>query len=539
MKFPFFRILFAFRFAAVLQDVCEAYEGPLQLTTLSVITELFGAGGVLPYHTSFGRPLLGRRRWRDTLSSIAQSPTPPRATRGLALVREAIFGSRQDFTAITIDRAIVLLAVPMVLEMAMESLFGIVDIFFVAHLGADATATVGITEGMLYIVMSIAVGLSMGTTAVVARRTGEHDKDGAAVSAFQSIILGVACALVIFCVGLPFAPRLLALMGASPGILHVGSTYSRIMLSGSGVILMLFLINAIFRGAGDAAVAMRVLWVANIINIVLDPCLIMGLGPFPRLGVTGAAVSTTIGRSVGVLYQIYLLRRGTGRMELYRRHVRLVFSVMKTIIRIAANGVLQFLIATASWIALIRLIQTFGSAATAGYTVAIRIIIFSILPSWGLSSAAATLVGQNLGAKRPDRAEKSVWRAAFFDMIFLGAVSVVYLLFAPQLVGLFSRDPVVIGYAASCLRIVSVCYVLYAYGMVIVQAFNGAGDTRTPTLINLVCFWMVQLPLAFTLAKGLRLGPKGVFLAILIAETLLALIAIYVFRLGRWKEKVV
>lgn len=455
------------------------------------------------------------------------------------MIREAIFGTRQDFTAIGIDRAIVLLAVPMVLEMAMESLFGIVDIFFVAHLGKDATATVGITEAMLYIVMSVAVGLSMGTTAVVARRTGEHDKDGAAVSAFQSILLGVTCAVVVFCIGLPFAPKLLALMGASPGILLVGSTYSRVMVSCSGVILMLFLINAVFRGAGDAAVAMRVLWLANIINLILDPCLIMGLGPFPKLGVTGAAVSTTIGRSVGILYQIYLLSRGTARMEICRRHVRLVFSVMKNIVRIAANGVLQYLIATASWIALIRLIQTFGDAATAGYTVAIRIVIFSILPSWGLSSAAATLVGQNLGAKHPDRAEKAVWRAAFFDMIFLGAVSLVYLLLAPQLVGLFSRDPVVVGYGASCLRIISVCYVLYAYGMVIAQAFNGAGDTRTPTLINLVCFWMVQLPLAFTLARGMRMGPNGVFLAILIAETLLALLAIYVFRLGRWKQKVV
>jgi putative MATE family efflux protein len=459
--------------------------------------------------------------------------------RGWTLLREAIFGSRQDFTAIGIDRAIVLLAVPMVLEMAMESLFGIVDIFFVAHLGADATATVGITESMMYIVMSIAVGLSMGTAAVVARRTGEHDKEGAAVSAFQSLLLGLACSVVIFCVCLPLAPRLLALMGANPAILQVGSTYSRVMLSGSGVILMLFLINAIFRGAGDAAVAMRVLWVANIINIVLDPCLIMGLGPFPKLGVTGAAVSTTIGRSVGILYQIYLLRRGTGRMEIHRRHVQLVLSVMKTIVRIAANGVLQFLIATASWIALVRLIQTFGSQATAGYTLAIRIIIFSILPSWGLSSAAATLVGQNLGAKRPDRAEQSVWRAAFFDMIFLGSVSLIYMLFAPWLVGLFTHDPVVAGYAASCLRIISVCYVLYAYGMVIVQAFNGAGDTRTPTLINLFCFWIIQLPLAYTLAKGVNLGPKGAFFAILVAETFLALIAIYVFRLGRWKQKVV
>jgi len=457
----------------------------------------------------------------------------------LSLVKEAIFGTRQDFTAISIDRAIVLLAVPMVLEMAMESLFGIVDIFFVAHLGADATATVGITEGMLYIVMSIAVGLSMGTTAVVARRIGEHDKERAAVSAVQSIILGVTCAIVIFSVCLPFAPRLLALMGASPGILHVGSTYTRIMTSGSGIIMMLFLINAIFRGAGDAAVAMRVLWLANIINIILDPCLIMGLGPFPKLGVTGAAVSTTIGRSVGIVYQLYLLSRGTGRMEIFRRHLRLDVAVMKNIVRIAANGVLQFLIATASWIAMIRLIQSFGSAATAGYTVAIRILIFTILPSWGLGSAAATLVGQNLGAKQPDRAEKAVWRAAFFNMIFLGTVSLIYLLFAPQLVGIFTHDPVVVRYGANCLRIISLCYVLYAYGMVIVQAFNGAGDTRTPSLINLVCFWIVQLPLAYLLGKGFALGPNGVYYATLTTEILLALISIAVFRRGTWKRKVV
>lgn len=473
------------------------------------------------------------------MSTIAQTPTQSRARGFLSLVREAIFGSRQDFTAISIDRAIILLAVPMVLEMAMESLFGIVDIFFVAHLGADATATVGITEGMLLIVMSLAIGLSMGTMAVVARRTGEHDKERAAVSAVQSIIIGVTCSAVIFCVCLPLATRLLRAMGAGPGILNTGTLYTRIMTSCSGVILMLFLINAVFRATGDAAVAMRVLWLANIINIILDPCLIMGLGPFPKLGVTGAAVSTTIGRSVGILYQLYLLRRGTGRLELHRRHLRIDFAVMKSILRIASNGVLQFLIATASWLALVRLIQSFGSSATAGYTVAIRVIVFSILPSWGLGSAAATLVGQNLGARQPDRAEKSVWRAAFFNMWFLGSVSLVYLLFAPQIVGLFSRDPVVISYAASGLRTISLCYVLYAYGMVIVQAFNGAGETRTPTLINLVCFWIVQLPAAYLLGRGLHLGPQGVYFAILIAETLVALMAIYVFRLGWWKQKAV
>jgi putative MATE family efflux protein len=427
----------------------------------------------------------------------------------------------------------------MVLEMAMESLFGIVDIFWVAHLGADATATVGITESMLLIVMSVAIGLSMGTTAVVARRTGERDQDGAAISAVQSILLGVICMLVIFAVCFPIAPRLLALMGASPSILRTGATYTRIMLSSSGIILMLFLINAIFRGAGDAAVAMRVLWVANFINLCLDPCFIMGLGPFPKLGVTGAAVSTSIGRSVGILFQLWLLRKGTGRLAIRRPHLRVNFAVMRKILRIAGNGVLQYTIATASWLAMVRLIQSFGSAVTAGYTVGVRIVVFSILPSWGLGSAAATLVGQNLGAKQPDRAEKSVWRAGSFNMVYLGCLSIVFLLFAPKLVGIFSRDPVVIHYGSNFLRIVCLFYVFYAYGMVIVQAFNGAGDTRTPTMMNLFCFWVVQLPLAFFLSQRLHMGPNGAFFAVLTAQVLLATIAIFVFRQGWWKGKVV
>src|SRR5262249_34865059 len=339
----------------------------------------------------------------------------------------------------------------MVLEMAMDSLFGIVDIFFVAHLGPDATATVGITEGMLVMVFAVAMGLSMGTTAVVARRTGEQDKAGAAQAALQSIILGAAVSVLIFAVAFPIAPRLLALMGASPAILHVGSTYTRIMLSGSGIILMLFLMNAIFRGAGDAAVAMRVLWLANFINLCLDPCLILGLGPFPRLGVTGAAVSTSIGRSIGIAYQVYLLAKGTNRITILREHLRVNLKVMLNILRIAGNGALQFLIATASWVLMVRLVQSFGSAATAGYTVAIRIVIFSILPSWGLGAAAATLVGQNLGARHPDRAAQSVWRAGYFNMIFLGAVSLVFLLLAPTLIGIFSSDSQVIAFGAGCL----------------------------------------------------------------------------------------
>jgi putative MATE family efflux protein len=473
------------------------------------------------------------------LSTLVQKPSQSRISNLFALIKEAVLGSRQDFTAISLDRAIILLAVPMVLEMAMESLFGIVDIFFVAHLGADATATVGITEGMLVIVMAFAVGLSMGATAVVARRTGEHDKEGAAQAAVQAILLGLLIAVLTFSFCLPFAPKLLGLMGAGPEILHVGSTYARIMMSASGLILMLFLINGVFRGAGDAAVAMRVLWVANVINICLDPCLILGLGPFPRLGVTGAAVSTTIGRGVGFLFQLYLLWKGTDRMKIARRHLRVYFAVMRNIIKIAGNGVLQFLIATASWVLMVRLVQSFGSAATAGYTVAIRIVIFSILPSWGLSTAAATLVGQNLGAKQPERAEQSVWRAGFFNMIFLGGLSLIFLAFAPQLVGIFSHDPVVVRYGANCLRIISLCYGLYAYGLIVVQAFNGAGDTFTPSMINLFCYWVVQLPLAFLLGRRMGLGPNGIYFAVLVTETLLALISIYVFRLGRWKRTVV
>lgn len=470
---------------------------------------------------------------------IAPEPLAPRAQSRWDLLEEAILGSQRDFTAVSVNQAIFLLAVPMVLEMAMEALFAIVDTYFVAHLGADATATVGITEGMLTMVYAIAVGMSMGATAVVARRTGEKDPEGAAQAAVQSIILGVSAAAVIFAFCFPLAPKLLVLMGASPAILHVGSTYSRIMLSGSGVIVMLFLINAIFRGAGDAAVAMRVLSLANFINLCLDPCLIRGLGPFPRLGVTGAAVATTTGRSIGILFQLYILWRARGRIEIKREHLRIVFKVMANILRIAGNGVLQFTVATASWVLMVRMIQSFGSAATAGYTVAMRIIYFSILPSWGLGSAAATLVGQNLGAKHPDKAEQAVWRASFFNMVFLGGLSLVFLVFAPQLIAIFSRDPAVIAVGTSCLRIISACYVLFAYGMVIVQAFNGAGDTFTPTLINLVCYWIVQLPLAFWLSRRAQLGPNGIFWAILITENLLAAVSIFVFRLGRWKMKVV
>ena len=469
---------------------------------------------------------------------LNHEPAAPK-TNWLSLIKEAVFGSRQDFTAISVNRAIVLLAVPMVLEMAMESLFGMVDIFFVGHLGPDATATVGITESMLILVISIAFGLSMGATAVVARRVGEHDKNGAAEAAVQSILIGVGSGLLIFAIAFPFAPRLLAWMGASPSILATGSRYARIMLSSSGIIVMLFLINAVFRGAGDAAIAMRVLWLANGINIVLDPCLIRGLGPFPRLGVTGAAVSTTIGRSIGILFQLYMLSRGSAHLEILKKHIRVKLKLMWNILEVAGVGVLQLFVATASWMFMVRMIQSFGDKATAGYTVAIRIVIFSTLPSWGLGSAAATLVGQNLGAKRPDRAEQSVWRACIFNAAFLAIVSGSFLIWAPQLVGLFSADPDVIRYGASCLRIISLCYVVWAYGEIIVQAFNGAGDTWTPTLINFFVYWVVQLPLAFLLGLKLHIGPNGAYYAVLVAEVLLGVICIWVFRMGKWKLKVV
>jgi putative MATE family efflux protein len=471
------------------------------------------------------------------LSSLASTSTQTPRTHWFALLKEAVFGSRQDYTAISVNRAIVLLAVPMVLEMAMESLFTIVDIFFVAHLGADATATVGITEGLLVLVYAVAFGLSMGTTAVVARRVGEHDKDGAAQAAVQSILIGVGCASVFLAVALAFAPALLSWMGATPQIVNTGSLYTRIMLSSSGVIVLLFLINAVFRGAGDAAIAMRVLWLANFINLVLDPSLIKGLGPFPKLGVTGAAVSTSIGRSVGVLFQLYMLSKGSAHLKILRRHIRIMLRVMWNIFEVAGIGVLQLLVATASWLVMVRMIQSFGSQATAGYTVAIRIVIFSTLPSWGLGSAAATLVGQNLGARQPERAEQAVWRSCFFNAVFLGLVSAAFLIFAPQLVGLFSADAQVIRYGATCLRIISLCYVLWAYGEIIVQAFNGAGDTWTPTLINFFVYWVVQLPLAFILAFRFHLGPSGAYYGILVAEVLLAIIGIYVFRRGKWKEK--
>ena len=473
---------------------------------------------------------------------VACSDQPARTDSRLAgwakFLKEAVAGSNQDFTEGSIGRAIFLLAVPMVLEMMMESLFGIINVYWVAkYLGKTEAATVGITESLLTMVFAVALGLSMATTATVARRIGEKDHHGASVAAFQSIVLGVVASIPVAVVAITFAPALFRLMGASPGVIDTGAGYARIILGGNVVIMELFLINAVFRGAGDASIAMRVLWVANAINIVLDPCLIFGLGPFPKLGVTGSAIATTIGRGTGVLLQLWFLFGGKGRVKIHWREARINLEVMLRMLRISLGGMFQYLIATASWVGLMRMVAVFGDSALAGYTVALRIIIFALLPSWGMSNAAATLVGQNLGAKKPQRAERSVWVTGFANMCFLGLVAITFITLAERLIRIFTSDPNVIPYGVACLSFISYGYIFYAYGMVMVQSFNGAGDTNTPTLINLCCYWLVQIPLAYGLAISLGFGAKGVFAAITIAESLLAVVSMLLFRRGRWKEQ--
>jgi putative MATE family efflux protein len=469
----------------------------------------------------------------ETQSTTVAAPPPS----FWSSVREALRGSHQDFTTGNLNRAILLLAIPMVLEMVLESLFAVVDVFWVGRLGADAVATVGLTESLLSLVFAIGLGLSLSTTAMVARRIGEKDPKGAAVAGVQAIIIGLATSLLIGLPCLYFAPHLLKLMGASPQVVAVGSGYARIALGGSGAILMLFLNNAIFRGAGDAAIAMRLLWVSNIINLILDPCLIFGLGPFPKLGVTGAALATFTGRSIGVAYQFYRLLRGSERIRILRRQLRLNAAVLLRLLRVSLTGILQFAIAHTSWIGLVRIVSIFGSEALAGYTIAIRIVIFIILPSWGLSNAAATLVGQNLGAKQPDRAEISVWRTGFYNMLFLGVVGVFFVLFATPVVRLFSSDPAVVPLAASCLRIISYGNIGYAYGMVMLQAFNGAGDTVTPTIVNLFGFWLFEIPLAYVLALPAGMQAKGAYYSIVAAEAAIAAVSIVLFRRGYWKRQ--
>jgi MATE family, multidrug efflux pump len=479
------------------------------------------------YPTNRGDPVTEPGQARQTVSEAAPG--------WWATVREALRGSHHDYTAGPIGRAIILLAIPMVMEMVMESVFAVVDVFWVAHLGPNAVATVGLTESMLALVYTAAMGLSIGVMAMVARRIGEKNPTGAAEAATQGIALGVIVAVVIGTLGALFAPRLLALMGASPEVIAIGSGYTRVMLGGNVVIVLLFLINATFRGAGDAAIAMRVLWLANWINILLGPCLIFGLGPFPQLGVQGAAIATTIGRGTGVLYQIYRLMRRDGRIVIHRDQLRLRPAVMRTLLRLSGSGTFQVLVGTASWIWLMRIISTFGAQAVAGYTIGIRILIFALLPSWGLSNAAATMVGQGLGAGKPERAERAVWLAGLYNMFFLGSVGLVFVFLAGPIVSLFTTDPAVAPVATACLRIVSYGYVFYAWGMVLTQSFNGAGDTWTPTWLNFFCFWLWEIPLAWALAVHFGLGPRGVFFAITIAFSTLAVISGILFRRGRWK----
>jgi putative MATE family efflux protein len=443
-------------------------------------------------------------------------------------LKEAVRGSHQDYTQAPIGRAVVLLAVPMVLEMLMESVFVVADVFFVGRLGADAVATVGITESWMTIMYALAIGLSIGGAATVARRIGEKDAEGAAKSAVQSIILGLVAAAVFGTIGVLFGPQMLALMGASDEVLRTGATFSRVMLGGSGTVVMLFLINAVFRGAGDAAIAMRVLWFANAINVILGPCLIFGIGPFPELGVVGASIGTTIGRGSGVLYQLYHLTRRGGRLEVHARHWRFDLDVMRSILRISGNATFQNLVNTASWMGLVRILTGFGSAAVAGNTIGIRIILFALLPSFGVSNAAATLVGQNLGAGKPDRAEAAAWKAGLYNTMFLGAVGLIFLLFAPFIISFFTQDPEVARYGIRCLRIVSAG---------LTAAFNGAGDTRTPTLISLACLWAWEIPLAWVLARPLGFGPTGVFIAVTVAFSTMSAVSAWLFRKGSWKLK--
>ena len=457
------------------------------------------------------------------------------ATSFWGSIREALRGSHQDFTTGSLNRAVVLLAIPMVLEMALESLFAVVDVFWVGRLGANAVATVGLTESLLSLVFAVGFGLGLSTTAMVARRVGEKDPKGAATAGVQAIFIGLATSLAFGIPSYLYAPRLLRVMGASPEIVALGSGYARIALGGCGAIVMLFLNNAIFRGAGDAAMAMRLLWVSNIINLLLDPCLIFGWGPFPRLGVTGAALATLTGRSIGVLYQFYRLLRGTERIHILVSQVRVNAGVLLRLLRVSLTGILQFAIADVSWIALVRIVSVFGAAALAGYTIAIRILIFVLLPSWGLSNAAATLVGQNLGANQPERAEQSVWRTGLYNVLFLGAVGVFFVIAAEPVIRLFTNDPAVLPLAVACLRILSYGNVGYAYGMVMLQAFNGAGDTVTPTIVNLFGFWLLEIPLAYVLAIRAKFGTTGVYYSIVIAEAAIAAAGVLIFRRGRWK----
>lgn len=458
-----------------------------------------------------------------------------RIRKYVLFLQYAIKGTNEDLTNIKISRAIILLSVPMVLEMVMESLFAVVDVFFVAQVSTNAVATVGLTESVITIVYSLGIGLSMAATAMVARRIGEKKKKEASHAAVQAIILTLVVSLVLSVAGFIYGEDVLRLMGGEEELIQEGRWYTKILFASNGTIMLLFLINGIFRGAGNASIAMRALWISNILNMLLDPLFIFGWGPVPAMGVTGAAVATAIGRSIGVLYQIYHLLKGTGAITISFQHIKPDFSVLARIVKIASGGVGQFLIESASWIFLVRIISNFGSEVLAGYTIALRIIVFTILPSFGISNAGATLVGQNLGAKLPDRAEKSVWLAARYNVVFLFTVSLIFYIFSNEIVGIFTEVEAVKKEAIKAVRYICFGYIFFAYGMVLSHAFNGAGDTKTPTIINFVCFWLFQIPLAYFMANNLGFGSDGVYLGIVFAFALLAVISIIWFKRGRWK----
>ena len=454
-------------------------------------------------------------------------------------IRDSIRGSRRDYTTGSIGRAILVLAVPMVLEMLMQSVFEVADIYFVAKLGADAVAAVGLSASLIILVFAIGLGLAMAGAAMVARRIGEKDPEAAAHSAAQAIIAAVAISIPIGIAGAIYAPELLALMGATAGVIEVGSGYAAVLFGSNITILLLFLINSVFRGAGDAAAAMRALWLANILNIILDPMFIFGFGPIPEMGATGAAVATAIGRSVGVAYQLKVLFGGTGNLKLRPRHFGFDLPLVQRLLKISGPGMLQYLVGTASWMALMRIMAEFGSEALAGYTIGIRVIIFALLPSWGVSNAAATMVGQNLGALKPDRAERSVWLCAAVDAAFLAALGLVIIIFNKPIMRAFTSDPEVLRIGARSLWIMAISFPVWALGMITVQSFNGAGDTTTPTWINLISYWIVQIPLAWFLSVTMGWGPTGVFVTIGIAQVVLAIVGTLWFRAGHWKRHVV
>lgn len=460
----------------------------------------------------------------------------PRLRKFYRDLKIAIRGSELDYTQGSIGRAVFLLAIPMMLEMVMESAFAVVDMYFVASLGASAVATVGLTESIMTLVYAIGIGFSMAATAFVARRIGEKRPDEAARAAVQSIIVAVVASLPFTIAGIFFAKDVLRLMGADAWSIEHGYRFTAWMLGGNVVIMLIFVINAIFRGAGDAAIAMRVLWVSNAINIILDPILIFGWGPIPAMGIEGAAIATNIGRGIGVLMQLWVLWHGAKHIKVVVSHLRPDFGLIAQLIRTSLGGIGQFIIATSSWIGLVRIISEFGSEVVAGYTIAVRIFVFAFLPSWGLSNAAATLVGQNLGAGKPDRAERSVWITGFANMILLAIVALVYLLFNEELIRIFTVDPAVVAIGAECLRIVSYGYLFFAWGLVMPQAFNGAGDTMTPTKINFFCFWLLEIPLAYFLANHLGMEQTGVYWSIVVAESSAGIVAILLFRRGTWAK---